>query len=804
MSTQLLHQSTAQSVWIIIDANVADSKILVDGAIDGTKAFILEPKRDGIEQITELLQATGSPPQSLHIVSHGSPGTLYLGNSELSLSNLNSYAQQLAAWNISDLIFYGCNVAAGDAGEEFLTQLHHLTGANLAASNNKVGHVSLGGHWNLDVEIGPVDSSVAFTTETIRDYPNVFMFVDLSDWEQQGNLANGDWEVSGSEQEIVTQSENGDPTYYVSPSNFVNGTVTGSFEVTTAGNDDNDFIGFVFGYQSPVSDLGDETDDFDFYLFDWKQERQVNDTDFGDTTADGREGFSLSRVQASSDNTLIEDGVFWSHESTTGFTRLDEQYGSEEGWEDETEYEFELVYNEDQVRISIDGEVIFDITGSFEAGRFGFYNYSQPGVEYSEFESTGAPPTAVADTYTITPNSGSASFDTPGEGVLANDSNGTLNPLSALLVSSTSNGILNLNEDGSFEYSPDTGFVGQDSFTYEATDGTNTSSPVTVTLTVVNDSNIPGAPGAPADPSTPSSGPLVFQFKQFVRFEELDEGRPYQGNNAAFDEEIYLLANPDVRAAVENGDFSSGLQHYNLFGTNEGRSRLPLDLEIGGLRMSSLFDETYYLDENPDVAAAVANGDFTYGYEHFLKFGIEEDRSPSYYYDEDLYLSTYSDVEAAVANGTFSSGLEHYLLFGHIENRIASELFDPNDYLTNNLDVAAAVSGGGFSSGFDHYLEWGASEGRISTLLYEEASYLSENSDVAAAVSAGDFQSGFDHYVVFGQREERDPTSLFDENSYLDSNSDVTVARNGGILSSGMEHFFRHGRGEGRAAVATI
>lgn len=761
MSIQPLDECKTQSTWVIIDATVENSEALIHGVTDSSTVFILDHERDGIEQITELLQAATLPPESLHIISHGSPGTLYLGHSELSLSTLTSYAQQLKTWAVSDLLLYGCNVAAGDAGAEFTARLHHLTGANIAASTSKVGHARWGANWDLDVNVGIVEASIAFTADITESYTGVLMFVDLTSWEQQGNLANGNWTVSGSTNETVVQSGNLDPTYYVSSSNFINGTVTGTFRVnaaTTGQFDDDDFIGFVFGYQGPVSDLGNQPDDYDFYLFDWKQSEQTRD-DFNVPNLTSFEGFSLSRVQASTGNTLLEDGVFFSRATTTGFQVLDTDYGAGKGWADDTTYDFELVYNTDRVTISIDGTTIFDIAGTFEAGRFGFYNYSQAGVEYSQFTSVGAPPTATADAYTVTPTTGSTPFDTPGEGILANDSSGTLNPLSAVLVSTTSNGTLSLNSDGSFEYTPNAGFLGVDSFTYQATDGSASSSVTTATITVTD--SIPTPSPFFCSQYIEPNVPLVFQFEQYVQFEEIDEMRPYQGGSNA-----------------------------------------PLDRQIGGLRMASLYDETYYLCNNPDVAEAVANGDFTYGYEHFLLFGIDEGRNPSYYYDEELYLNTYTDVRAAVDNGSLSSGLEHYLIHGHIENRTASELFDPNDYLLQNTDVANAVAAGGFTSGFHHYLEFGAEEGRISTLLFEQNYYLEQNPDIQPAINSGNFQSAFEHYIYFGQQEARDPGPLFDESAY--QSPDVAAAIGSGQFSSGMEHFFRFGRSEGRAVTAAV
>ena len=43
---------------------------------------------------------------------------------------------------------------------------------------------------------------------------------------------------------------------------------------------------------------------------------------------------------------------------------------------------------------------------------------------------------------------------------------------------------LNLNLDGKFSYAPTNGFVGTDSFTYQASDGFNDSNPATVAITV--------------------------------------------------------------------------------------------------------------------------------------------------------------------------------------------------------------------------------------------------------------------------------------------------------------------------------
>lgn len=69
-------------------------------------------------------------------------------------------------------------------------------------------------------------------------------------------------------------------------------------------------------------------------------------------------------------------------------------------------------------------------------------------------------------------------------GVLTNDSDVDSGTLTAAGASAPSNGQLTLNDDGSFTYIPSTDFVGNDSFSYRASDGLLASSPATVRISV--------------------------------------------------------------------------------------------------------------------------------------------------------------------------------------------------------------------------------------------------------------------------------------------------------------------------------
>ncbi|MGB3508964.1 MAG: SBBP repeat-containing protein [Microcoleaceae cyanobacterium] len=84
------------------------------------------------------------------------------------------------------------------------------------------------------------------------------------------------------------------------------------------------------------------------------------------------------------------------------------------------------------------------------------------------------------------------------------------------------------------------------------------------------------------------------------------------------------------------------------------------------------FDETLYLAENIGVATAVASDVISSGFEHWLRFGFFEGRSPQFPFEEEFYLADNPEVAEAVTNGEFINGLEHYVKFGEAEGRIAT------------------------------------------------------------------------------------------------------------------------------------
>jgi CSLREA domain-containing protein len=108
------------------------------------------------------------------------------------------------------------------------------------------------------------------------------------------------------------------------------------------------------------------------------------------------------------------------------------------------------------------------------------------GSDIGAFEVQTLPPVANADAYTTNEDT-TLTVNAPG--ILSNDSDPDGDSLSASVNTQPSNGMLNLNSNGSFTYTPKPNFNGSDEFTYTASDGTDNSNVATATITVdpVND-----------------------------------------------------------------------------------------------------------------------------------------------------------------------------------------------------------------------------------------------------------------------------------------------------------------------------
>jgi Ca2+-binding RTX toxin-like protein len=133
--------STITTTLVIFDSQVADLPLLYKALLPGSIGHTIQPDQDPIDTITNLLTETGAT--KLAIVAHGQPGAIQIGNGQIDRAMLETRSGLLQEWGLDSIALYSCEVGA-DA--EFINRFAELTGAQIAASPNKLG----AGNWELD------------------------------------------------------------------------------------------------------------------------------------------------------------------------------------------------------------------------------------------------------------------------------------------------------------------------------------------------------------------------------------------------------------------------------------------------------------------------------------------------------------------------------------------------------------------------------------------------------------------------------------------------------------------------------
>ncbi len=162
-------------------------------------------------------------------------------------------------------------------------------------------------------------------------------------------------------------------------------------------------------------------------------------------------------------------------------------------------------------------------------------------------------------------------------GVLANDTDVDNDPLTAVLATGPAHGLLVLNGDGSFNYTPDSGYVGSDGFTYLVRDGQAAEDTGTVLINVVESS-----------PATLSindvsknegkNGTTLFAF--IVT----------RGGNTS--------GSVTVNYATANGSATAGVDYYATSGTLSfaaGETSKTINVGVKGDRVAES-DETFFVN----------------------------------------------------------------------------------------------------------------------------------------------------------------------------------------------------------------
>lgn len=141
-------------------------------------------------------------------------------------------------------------------------------------------------------------------------------------------------------------------------------------------------------------------------------------------------------------------------------------------------------------------------------------------------------------------------------------------------------------------------------------------------------------------------------------------------------------------------------------------AKSPLEYYLRNLsntrtQTSVLFDPDFYAAVYPDVARS---GGATIGMldllEHFLRFGMYENKMPFPDLDVGYYMSKYPDLADSGI-----SPVEHFLYHGIREHRDPNPYFDTRYYTEHQPDVAASIIKHRLHGPFEHFLKFGYKAG---------------------------------------------------------------------------------------------
>ena len=196
------------------------------------------------------------------------------------------------------------------------------------------------------------------------------------------------------------------------------------------------------------------------------------------------------------------------------------------------------------------------------------------------------------------------------------------------------------------------------------------------------------------------------------KFSELQENA-LDEDSLIFDSEYYLEQNRDIQ--ILGSDAQSHFEENGIAEDREYRFLLKEDYTPApnifaanyhrwSMNNILLFDAKYYLEQNPDVAAAGVDAS-----DHFSLYGISEDREHRYVLVWDLLIFNEDELEENSADSL--SGASESVVGGEPDfslSTVTESQFDRDYYLVENPDVATAGV-----DPYEHYISFGQAEGRI-------------------------------------------------------------------------------------------
>jgi hypothetical protein len=148
---------------VVVDSSIENYEALIADLDPATEILLLDTDEDGLQQIADYVEGRDDI-SAIHILAHGDDAEMRLGTTEINAANVGDFEEILGRIGESltssgDILIYGCNVAEGETGIEFVSRIAEYTDADVAASTDLTGHESLDGDWDLEFSTGDIEVS---------------------------------------------------------------------------------------------------------------------------------------------------------------------------------------------------------------------------------------------------------------------------------------------------------------------------------------------------------------------------------------------------------------------------------------------------------------------------------------------------------------------------------------------------------------------------------------------------------------------------------------------------------------------
>ena len=408
--------------------------IQIDGAMTWTAAKTDAESRGGY-----LATITSSEENDRVLASISGNRRLWLGGSDANAEGSWTWVTG-EAWNFTNWKSDQPDNASG--GEDYL----ELNTDNQDFSwNDLPDSASYANSYVLETEFSPTNPLQSDSDgDGVDDLSEINQsrdpnFVELTDWTAVGN---GVWNLQSNDLS-VQQTENSSVIYFLSPYDVQNRKIT--YQMKVSGSTDNDWIGFVVGYQ----------DSSNYSYFTLTRSEQTG-------AGNPLDGWNFIEVSNGVSTTLSSD--------ESNYTK---------GWELDADYNVTVSYTSGETSIHLQGGSLAFANGSSlvelnrqnPSGKFGFYGSSQDGITFSnlKFETLYSPTITLLGNASETVE-GATSFS--DSGAIASDTEDG-NLTASIQVS----GAVDLNTVGSY------------ALVYSVTDSSGIEANVSRSVTVVDTTN---------------------------------------------------------------------------------------------------------------------------------------------------------------------------------------------------------------------------------------------------------------------------------------------------------------------------